>query len=87
MRVWLDGHFHQFCSLRGGIVVNKRIQEREQKPGCAEQQRNNEGDVTEGRRELARLIGRLLARRWLKEPRPPASSTRSMKIDDDGDSH
>ena len=87
MRVWLGGHFHQFCSLRGGIYMNERLQEREQKPGCAEHQRKSEGDVAEGRRELAHLIGRLLARRWLKEQCPPASSTRSMKIDDDGDSH
>ena len=84
MRVWLNGHFHQFCSLRGGIVVHERIQEREQKPKCAEQHRKTEGNVAEGRRELAHLIGRLLARRWLKEQRPPAWSTRSMKIGDDG---
>lgn len=67
--------------------MHKTTQEREQKPECAIRQRKTEGDVTEGRRELAHLIGRLLARRWLKEQCPPASATRSTSTVDDGESH
>jgi hypothetical protein len=36
-------------------------------------------DIAEGRRELARLIGRLLARHWLQEQRAGRSSSASTK--------
>ena len=66
--------------------MHKTTQEREQKPECAMQQYKTEGDVTKGSSDLAHLIGRLLARRWLKEQCPPPPSARLTSSDDDRDS-
>ena len=67
--------------------MNKRIEEREQEPECAIQRHQTADDVAKGRHELARHVGRLLARRWLKEQCPTESSSRSTSIDKNGASH
>ena len=64
--------------------MNQRTEGREQEP--ASQQHQAADDVAAGRHELAHHIGQLLARRWLKRQCPPASSSRSTSIDEDGDS-
>jgi hypothetical protein len=66
--------------------MGKKIQVRDQESERALGQQKTESGVSEGRRELAHLIGRLLARRWLKQQYAPVSSARSTGTDDDGES-
>ena len=66
--------------------MSKKIQIRDQESEHAIGPQRTESDVPEGRRELANLIGRLLARRWLKQQHAPASSAHSTSTDDDAES-
>jgi len=60
--------------------MNKNTQVRQQIPECAIHPRRSEDGVGEGRHELAHLIGRLLAQRWLGQQSLTASSTRSASF-------